>query len=263
MNNYEFCVYWILDRVKKDKVEKCIDYISVLDYGCGAGQIIKRLRNYDIDAFGCDVFYEGGDYSQSVDPTLFDTAIIKKMEDNIIPFDNDSFDFVINNQVLEHVANLQNVVSEINRVLKPGGVVLSLFPDKSVWREGHCGIPFLHWFPKKSYLRVYYAAAWRSFGFGYHKENKSVMNWSQYWCDWLDKWTYYRTKQEISFTYDKYFCNLVHIEDYWLKLRFGERRIVAIPVTSLPISIQQLFVRKLGGLVFVADKPLISLDENV
>ena len=35
--------------------------------------------------------------------------------------------------------------SKIHRVLKPGGTLLSLSPDKSVWHEGHCGVPFLHW----------------------------------------------------------------------------------------------------------------------
>jgi len=42
-------------------------------------------------------------------------------------------------QVLEHATDLDVVVHEIARVLKPGGSCLSLFPDKGVWREGHCG----------------------------------------------------------------------------------------------------------------------------
>lgn len=245
MNNYEFCVQWVLDQARSDS-------LCVLDYGCGAGEIVKELRKRNLNAFGCDVFYEGGDSSKSIAPLLLD-GIIKKMEGNpiIIPFESDKFDFVINNQVMEHVEDLDSVLAEIQRVLKPNGMVLSIFPDKGVWREGHCGIPFLHWFPKGNRLRVYYAAAWRTLGFGYHKGDKSVMCWSRDFCDWLDKWTYYRTQLEIDSTYEKRFCDTRHIEDYWLQLRLGRRRQFA---AWLPASIQSVVARKLGDLVIVARK---------
>lgn len=246
MNNYEFCAKWILEREPEMSVR-------VLDYGCGAGQIVKELRKRNVNAFGCDVFYEGGDYSKSIDTELLNDGVIKKIDGNVIPFDSTSFDFVINNQVMEHVENLDSVLAEIQRVLKPGGLVLSLFPDKGVWREGHCGIPFLHWFPKNSRARIYYAAGFRILGFGYHKGTKSVMRWSQDFCEWLDKWTHYRTIQEIDMTYSKHFYDIQHIEDYWLQLRLGGRKPL---VAWLPASAQKLAVKKLGGMVFVASKPV-------
>lgn len=224
----------------------------VLDYGCGAGEIVKELRTRGCNAFGCDVFYGGGDYSMHIDPTFFE-GVIKRMENKgrRVPFDSESFDFVINNQVMEHVEDLDGALSEIQRVLKGGGVVLSLFPDKSVWREGHCGIPFLHWFSKGSRIRVYYAAACRLCGLGYHKEGKSIMRWCQEFCEWLDSWTYYRTQDEIHSRYSKYFVDLHHIEDGWLRQRLGRRRDA---VSWLPAFAQKLVVRKLGGLVFTARK---------
>lgn len=45
-----------------------------------------------------------------------------------IPFKDNSVDFIINIAVLEHVPNPEKVVSEIFRVLKPGGIVCSYFP---------------------------------------------------------------------------------------------------------------------------------------
>ena len=245
MNNYEFCAQWILDQEQRKNVR-------VLDYGCGAGEIVNELRKRNVNAFGCDVFYEGGDYSTSIDPVLLKGAIIRRMGGTAIPFDSASFDFVINNQVLEHVENLDCVLTEIQRVLKSGGEVLSLFPDKGVWREGHCGVPFLHWFRKDSLPRVYYAAACRILGLGHHKGNKSVMDWSQDFCEWLDKWTYYRTQREIDSTYNKFFTDIGHIEDYWLQRRLGRKKILA---TWLPASGQKLITRKLAGMVFVARKP--------
>lgn len=243
MNNYEFCAQWVLDQDHGNT-------IRVLDYGCGAGEIVSLLRKQQVNAFGCDVFYQGGDLSTHVAPNLPD-GIIRKIERNAIPFESDFFDFVINNQVMEHVENLDSVLGEISRVLKPGGVVLSLFPHKRVWREGHCGIPFLHWLPKGSQTRVYYAAAWRVLGFGRHKQNKSVMRWSIDFCDWLDTWTYYRTQQEIYSAYGTCFCEIQHMEDYWLQRRLGALKAA---VAWLPASLQRLVVRQLSGLVFIACK---------
>ncbi|TFG92627.1 MAG: class I SAM-dependent methyltransferase [Syntrophobacterales bacterium] len=171
MDNYQFCAQWILQQPSYSGAR-------VLDYGCGVGQIVKQLRAAHIDAFGCDTFYEGGDYSRFIEDGLLGDVIMR-MEGDRIPFGNECFDFIINNQVLEHVQDLDQVLVEMDRVLKSGGRILSLFPDRSVWREGHCGIPFLHWFPKGSKLRVYYAAAIRALGFGYHKEGKGVMQWSR------------------------------------------------------------------------------------
>lgn len=243
MDNYEFCAQWVLDQEHAG--------VRVLDYGCGAGQIVKKLLSHQVDAVGCDVFYDGASYQNDIEPSLLNTTI-REMSGDEIPFETSSFDIVINNQVMEHVEDLDAVLSEIQRVLRPGGIVLSLFPDKGVWREGHVGVLFLHWFPKKSGFRVYYAAACRLLGFGYHKGNKSAMQWSRDKCDYLDNWTHYRGRREIDSTYNKHFSDIRHIEDYWLRRRLGSRRSLA---AWLPASIQKLVVRKLGGLVFVARKP--------
>jgi SAM-dependent methyltransferase len=177
--------------------------------------------------------------------------LIIEEPDGTIPFESQFFDIVVNNQVMEHVDDLDRTLREIHRVLKPGGRVLSLFPAKEVWREGHCGIPFLHWFPKYSQPRIYYAAACRFVGLGYHKRDKSVWEWSRDFCGYLDKWTYYRTPEEIYSAYEKYFIDLQHIEDIWLQLRFGLRRPAP---TWLPGFLQRIFVRKLAGWVFCVRK---------
>ena len=144
------------------------------------------------------------------------------------------------------------MLAEISRVLKPGGRGLSIFPYKGVWREAHCGLPFLHWFSKNSRPRVYYAAACRSLGLGYHKGDKSVMQWSGDFCAYLDKWTHYRTRREIDSTYSKFFCDLLNFEDYWLQQRLGTRKKYA---AWLPASIQRMVATKLGCLVFSVRKP--------
>lgn len=244
MDNYRFCVNWTLGQ-------RITPHTHVLDYGCGAGHIVKALRINNVAAFGCDVFYEGGDNSSAARTKDMKDIIRHMSPDGQIPFDDESFDFVINNQVMEHVTDLDRVLSEIHRVLKPGGKVLSLFPDKDVWREGHCGIPFLHWFPKGSRPRVYYAAALRTIGFGYHKGGKSALQWSEDFCDWLDKWTWYRNGAEIDHSYRRYFVNPRGLEGYWLTKRLERLG----PVSGLlPKWLRAAVVRKLGGRVFVVEK---------
>jgi len=244
MNNYQFCVDWVLAQSRNKNVR-------VLDYGCGAGNIVKALKANNVEAFGCDVFYEGGDYSTQIDSNIIGKSIIRMLPDGRIPFEDNTFDYVINNQVMEHVTDLDQVLSEIHRVLKPGGKVLSLFPDKGVWREGHCGIPFLHWFPKGTRLRIYYAAMMRMIGFGYHKGNKTIMRWSEDFCEWLDKWTWYRGSKDIDRLYKKYFVNLAPLEGYWLTKRLENLSSIC---NWMPTWLQAVIVRKLGGRIFVVEK---------
>ncbi len=245
MDNYEFCAHWV-------QSEACGDGVRVLDYGCGGGQIVSKLRARNVDAYGCDVFYEGGDHSGAIDGPWLERGVIRRMEGDAIPFDDESFDFVINNQVMEHVEDLDAVLAEMRRVLKPGGMVLSLFPDKGVWREGHCGVPFLHWFPKGTRARVLYAAGFRLVGFGRHKEGKGVWQWSREFCEWLDRWTHYRPRSAIDSAYGRHFQDVRHIEDDWLLLRLGRRRHLG---AGLPASVRRLVALKLAGMVFVARKP--------
>lgn len=243
MNNHEYCVDWLRREYRTAN-------IRVLDYGCGAGQLVERLRANGVEAFGCETFYEGCDVSGSVHPALMD-RVIKRMNEGRIPFGNGTFDCVISTEVLEHVENLDATLSEMHRVLKPGGRVLSLFPDKGVWREGHCGIPFLHWFPKGSRPRIAYAACLRFTGLGHLKGEKGIVQWSRDFCDWLDRYTRYRPRDEIEATFRKYFSAPSHIEDDWMRRRFGQR----LPLMNrLPAPVLRLAATKLGELVFVVTK---------
>ena len=244
-DNYEFCVTWV-------NLVRGPSEVRLLDYGCGAAQLVNMLRqNPRNDAYGCDMFESGNRFEQ-VPSCLTESGVVRRMKGNTIPFPSVSFDLVINNQVMEHVADLETALMEIHRVLKPGGIVLSLFPDKGVWREGHCGVPFLHWFRKGTSARIYYAAVWRLAGFGYHKADKTVMDWCNDFCHYLDEQTFYRRRDEIGSSYREYFFDLKHIEDCWVRMRLGSR--LRFLAALLPSSLQKLIVTKLAGMVFTVRK---------
>ena len=59
MTTYEFVASWVKRQLGSTEGR-------VLDYVCGAGRIVKLLRDARVDAWGCDVFHEGGDYSTQI-----------------------------------------------------------------------------------------------------------------------------------------------------------------------------------------------------
>lgn len=239
MNNYEFCTQFAV-RAKAH---------AVLDFGCGEGQIIRLLRGAGIDARGCDTFYEGGAYAIPQDLTPFITS----MHGNYVPFPDATFDLVINNQVMEHVADLDAALSEIARVLKPGGTVLSLFPDNRMLREGHCGVPLLHRLPPGR-ARLAYAYAMRRIGFGHFTAGKTPLQWARDFCDWLDRWTYYRPYSEIATAFRRHLGEPHHIEDEWLASRTGARWV--------PRSVARWITLHFAGMIFICRKPLATQTEQ-
>ena len=68
-----------------------------------------------------------GEYLLNVDLLPYDNVdVICDIEN--IPFKDNSVDYIINIAVLEHVPNPQKVISEIHRILKPGGKIYCFIP---------------------------------------------------------------------------------------------------------------------------------------
>ena len=72
------------------------------------------------------LFPELGEGARFSDPDV----VCDMDRDGLAPFADASLDFVIASQILEHLANPLRVLDEIHRVLRPGGVVLLLLPDR-------------------------------------------------------------------------------------------------------------------------------------
>ncbi len=146
----------------------------ILDYGCGDGSVVEAGLAKGLDIWGAEAFFAGGHGTREAVAAkgLLGSRIREIQPSGRLPFEDREFDFVVNNQVFEHVDDLQAVLSELRRVLRPGGTLLSLFPSREVWREGHCGVPFAHRFAPDSRLGATYMLAMRSFGLGYFHNQK-------------------------------------------------------------------------------------------
>lgn len=231
---------------------------AILDFGCGAGRLVVEARAAGLNMHGADVYYSGSNArAEAAAAGLLGTAV-HEIRDGRLPFPDASFDLVVGNQVMEHVEDLGGELAAIHRVLKPGGTLLSVFPSRDVWREGHIGIPFAHWFPRGSRARFPFAWALRSVGFGYWKEQAPTRRqWAIDKLAWIDAHTHYRPRAEIFTAFDRYFRNEGREADY-IRYRLCQRRwrAPAARLLSLPpvrAAAVALF-RKLAFLVIVSRK---------
>jgi SAM-dependent methyltransferase len=94
---------------------------KVLDVGCGIGDFLAFRKK---DTIGIDINNLNVNYCQSLG---YETYLI---EDNKFPFENEVFDSVILDNVLEHLVNPEITINEISRVLKPKGKFVIGVPGK-------------------------------------------------------------------------------------------------------------------------------------
>lgn len=233
----------------------------VLDYGCGAGEVVQIAVRAGYDAHGVDVFYEGGSYRADADRAGLLGGRILEIQNGTIPHSDAQFDVVVTNQVLEHVADLDSVIAEISRVLKPGGLMLALFPSREVWREGHVGVPFLHLIPRESKSREFYALLVRSAGFGFNKGDKSRRQWAKDAVAWVDTYTYYRSWSEIEGVLRRRIGSIERLEPDYLLFRLSQHRVLRRLATLLGSTragnlMLRRFVVRYAGLVLLVRKPL-------
>lgn len=95
---------------------------KVLDIGCGNGKTVSALMKAGMDVTGLD--FSASAISHCIN-VFGDRAKFTIAECDHMPFSDDSFDAVTAVHVLEHLNSIQlkDTVSEISRVLVPGGYV--------------------------------------------------------------------------------------------------------------------------------------------
>jgi len=98
-------------------------HFRILELGCGTADMWKNHR--DLLKQNCRLiltdFSEGMLEQAKQNTAGWEHVDYKIVNIQDIPFDNESFDAVIANMMLYHVPNLSRGLSEVRRVLKPGG----------------------------------------------------------------------------------------------------------------------------------------------
>ncbi|HEX3977589.1 MAG TPA: class I SAM-dependent methyltransferase [Solirubrobacteraceae bacterium] len=198
---------------------------KVLDFGCGSGVTVGLLRRAGYDASGVDIRWPGADYGDIEHSDLPEGTLRYYDQGGPLPFEDDTFDVIISDQVLEHVVPLEETVAELERVLKPGGVMYHHFPSLVLVREGHIGIPLAHRL-SRGRARLYYTALLRRFGAGANKDDRSPMVWAAENLEWIDRWTVYRRPEVIEAVLGRG-AQLRHREIDYCRFRAEDRRTLA------------------------------------
>lgn len=116
---------------------------TVLDLGCGEGRhVISAYIEADVHSFGVDLSFNDlqttREKFQPFEKPKDDAKSFGLSQANALhlPFADNTFDKVICSEVLEHIPDYQAVLTEIERVLKPGGHFVASVPR--FWPEWLC-----------------------------------------------------------------------------------------------------------------------------
>ena len=96
--------------------------LRILDVGCGTGAMLSRLGTYG-RAFGADRSVEALGFCRQRGAEL-----LCQCNATQLPFPDGTFQIVVASHILEHVAEDDSVLEELDRVLAPGGRMIATIP---------------------------------------------------------------------------------------------------------------------------------------
>lgn len=189
--------------------------INILDWGCGRGRSVAKLRESGFNAYGVDIdektmangfnlFKERG-YKQK--------DLIRHVDDTIF-FEDNFFHIIFSEQVIEHIEDLSAVIREQARLTSYGGLGVHCFPNAKMLYEDHLKMPFVHWLPKNK-SRKYWIKMMLILGGGpkpewKETENKSLKQQAEIYVHYLNNHTHYRDYKEI--------CKIFNQNNFEVKL---------------------------------------------
>lgn len=124
--------------------------IGLLEIGSGTGAMLAELVKRGVDAQGVELRPDLIDEARR----HFDSLRITRVSGTSLPFSDASFDVVASFDVFEHIPDSDAHLSEVRRVLKPGGWYLIQTPNRYMnaafetirwrsftrWQADHCSL---------------------------------------------------------------------------------------------------------------------------
>lgn len=123
----------------------------ILDVGCGVGLYVRAFSQFSAQVYGVDIDRDRARQAHVLVPHV-SVAPAERL-----PFSDHTFDVVLLHEVIEHVDDDAQAVSEARRVTRPGGHVIIFAPNRCYPFETHGAylgnryvfglIPLVNWLP--------------------------------------------------------------------------------------------------------------------
>jgi len=193
--------------------------IFILDAGCGDGEFIHFLhRSLHLLHPGGSFVIHGFDVSdhgvqsegflsstianlRALEPGIdWNSRIHAIRQDQPWDFDAQQYDFILSNQVLEHVRDKNLFFLNVSRKLAAGGCSIHLAPLRSVVPEDHVKIPFAHRFRNfgamHAYIRFMSSLGVGKFASARRRTGIDLDTYAEKHADYLYHWTAYSSEAE-------------------------------------------------------------------
>jgi SAM-dependent methyltransferase len=149
--------------VIQTELERAEGRVKILDAGCGEGALMGYLQanlaelhpGVAFEVHGFDVHDSLTEHAPSAEVVTANLVELFPEESwkgrvryvsvaDEWPYPDDEFDVVVSNTVIEHVADLDFFLGELERTLKPGGFSVHVFPLRRILYEWHLNLPLVH-----------------------------------------------------------------------------------------------------------------------
>ncbi len=119
---YQKCMQLLIDRIGS------LERKRVVDLGCGDGVLMYELFRNRAESYGVDLSDIAINFARQKHSSLGSNAQFFVESCTDTHFDDGFFDAVISTDVIEHLSNPGELLSEIQRLLKPNGVAVISTP---------------------------------------------------------------------------------------------------------------------------------------
>ncbi len=111
----------LVDELEAEFVGRFATGKDVLEVGCGTGLVLSRIARFARCARGVDL-----------SPRMLELAREKHLDVQLasatdLPFEDNTFDVSCSFKVLAHIRDIEQALSEMTRVVRPGGYVIAEF----------------------------------------------------------------------------------------------------------------------------------------
>lgn len=138
-------------RLAQIRQHVALEHRRILDVGCGLGMYVAKLSEFSDQVYGVDIDPEKVGTASLTLPNIYEAPAEQ------LPFPDQSFDVILLNEVLEHVADDRQTIRECYRCLVPGGQIVIYAPNRLYPFETHGFffgeryyfrlLPFVNWLP--------------------------------------------------------------------------------------------------------------------